>query len=127
MLFRSPGWTRHVALTLMPFSFLAIAAAYAPRGRIAGVLKHPFLVGIKIWALAHLIANGDLGSILIFGSILAYASFDRVAVKRRGDAGAPPAARFGAGDVIALAVAIAAWIAMLFLHPILIGVPIAFV
>jgi gluconate 5-dehydrogenase len=54
-----------------------VVAAYIP-GRIKATLKHPMLVGIKLWALAHLIANGDLGSIVLFGSFLAWAAFDRI-------------------------------------------------
>ena len=119
-----PRFTRHIAMSLMPFAFVALAAAYAPRGKIAGWLRHPFLAAIKIWAAAHLIANGDLGSILLFGSFLAYAVFDRICVKRRGDAGAPRAAAFNSGDAIALAVGVGAYAAMLFAHKYLIGVAI---
>ena len=118
-----PVWTRHLALTLMWFSFVTLAAAYSPRGKIAGWMRHPMLVAVKIWALAHLLANGDLGSILLFGSILAYAVFDRIAVKKRGDMGAPRIASFNQGDAIAIGVGTLAYVAMLLLHPTLIGVP----
>ena len=57
-------------------------------GRIRGWLRHPLLVAVKIWALAHLLANGDADDMLLFGSFLAWAVYDRVAVKRRGDLGA---------------------------------------
>ena len=66
-----------------------LVAAYIP-GHIKTALKHPMLVGIKLWALAHLLANGDLGSIMLFGSFLAWAVFDRISLKRRTDPGAPP-------------------------------------
>ncbi len=72
-----PTFMRHIALALMPFAFIALVAAYAP-GRIKQALKHPMLVAIKIWALSHLLANGDLGSILLFGTFLAYAVVDRI-------------------------------------------------
>jgi uncharacterized membrane protein len=117
-----PPWTRHVTLTLMWFSFVALASAYSPHGRIAGWLKHPMLVAVKIWALAHLLANGDLGSIILFGAILAYAVFDRIAVKRRGDAGAAAQPAFTRGDAIAVAAGSIGYLAMLALHPILIRV-----
>lgn len=122
-----PGWTRHVALTLMPLSFIALAAAYSPRGKIAGWLRHPMLVAVKIWALAHLIANGDHGSIILFGALLAYAVFDRIAVRKRGDVGAPRIADFNKGDAIAVVVGAVAYAAMLLLHPWLIGVRVIFV
>ena len=63
-------------------------------GRIKTTLKHPTLVGLKLWALAHLIANGDLGSMVLFGSLLAYAVFDRISLKHRTDPGAPPIPRW---------------------------------
>ena len=77
-----PMWTRHLALVLVWIAFVMVAAAYFP-GRIKGALKHPMLAGVKVWALAHLLANGDLGSILLFGSILAWAVAARISVKRR--------------------------------------------
>jgi uncharacterized membrane protein len=118
-----PFGLRHVTLPLMWFSFVAIAAAYAPAGRIKGMLHHPMLVGIKIWALAHLLANGDLGSLILFGSFLAWAVYDRIAVKRRGDPGAARSG-FTAGDAIAVVLGSVAYGAMFWLHPRLIGVPI---
>lgn len=117
-----PVWTRHLTVTLMWFAFVALAAAYLPAGRIRGWLRHPMLVGVKIWALAHLLANGDLGGMVLFGAILLWAGFDRVQLKRRGDAGAPRLARFTAGDALSIAVGSLAYGAMIFLHPVLIGV-----
>ena len=77
-----PAWTRWVAIALMLPAFIFLVAAYVP-GEIKAKLKHPFLVAIKTWALAHLIANGDLASIVLFGSFLAYAVYDRITLKRR--------------------------------------------
>jgi len=118
-----PLGLRHLTLLLMWFSFVALAAAYAPAGRIKAMLRHPMLVGIKIWALAHLLANGDLGSLILFGSFLAWAVYDRIAVKRRGDPGAPRSG-FTSGDAIAVVVGTVAYLAMFWLHPWLIGVPV---
>jgi uncharacterized membrane protein len=84
-----PAWTRHVTVALVWSAIICFYAAYSP-GKIKTTLKHPMLVGIKLWALAHLISNGDLGSILLFGSFLAYAVFDRISLKHRTDPGAPP-------------------------------------
>ena len=70
-------------------AIICVVAAYIP-GDIKRVLKHPMLVGVKLWALAHLFANGDLGSIILFGSILAWAVYDRITLKRRSDPAAPP-------------------------------------
>jgi uncharacterized membrane protein len=82
------------------------------------------LVGIKIWKLAHLLANGDACEILLFGSFLAWAVFDRIAVKRRGDLGAPRAAAFTRADAIALGAGTVVHVAMIPLHPVLIEVPV---
>jgi uncharacterized membrane protein len=118
-----PGWLHPIALMLLWISFVALAAAYSPPGKIKGVLRHPMLVGVKAWALAHLLVNGDLGSLILFGAFLAWAVYDRIAVKRRGDAGAPPSG-FASGDAIALAVGSTAYVAMFWLHPWLIGGPV---
>ena len=69
-------------MVLMLPVFVLLIAAYVP-GEIKAKVKHPFLDAISTWALAHLIANGDLASIILFGSFLAYAVFDRIALKRR--------------------------------------------
>ena len=130
--YRSTGWTqlwdppagmRHVAMLLMWFAFVALAATYCPPGKINATLRHPMLVAVKTWALAHLLANGDLGALLLFGAFLAWAVYDRIAVKRRGDMGAPPSG-FTSGDMIAITVGTVAYIAMFWLHPWLIGVAI---
>ena len=119
-----PAGLRPVAYLLMWFAFISLAATYAPPGKIKSTLRHPMLVAIKAWALAHLLANGDLGALVLFGAFLAWAVYDRIAVKRRGDTGAPAAPGFTSGDMIAIAVGTVAFVAMFFLHPWLIGVPI---
>jgi uncharacterized membrane protein len=118
-----PSWLWPITLVLMWFSFVALVATYAPLGKIKGLLRHPMLAAIKAWALAHLLVNGDLGSMILFGAFLAWAVYDRIAVKRRGDTGAPRSG-FTIGDAISLVVGSAAYAAMFWLHPMLIGVPI---
>lgn len=122
-----PAWTRHLALQLNWLAAICIAAAYIP-GNIKRTLKHPMLVGVKLWALAHLIANGDLGSIILFGSFLAWAVYDRITLKRRTDSGGPAIAQGGwPGDLVAIVVGTVAYIAIVLLvHPILIGAPVTF-
>ena len=118
-----PVALRHVALLLMLPSFILLAAAYAPSGLIKGAAKHPMLAGVKIWAFAHLLANGDLGSVVLFGSFLAWAVYDRIAVKRRADAVLPKPSGWTHGDWIACAVGAVAWAAFVGgLHRLLIGV-----
>jgi len=89
-----------------------------------GEAQHPFLVAIKTWALAHLIANGDLVSIVLFGSFLAYAVYDRITLKRRTATGlvTVPATGPPSNDVIAVVLGLVLYLAFLFwLHGLLIG------
>jgi uncharacterized membrane protein len=109
---------------LMWFAFVALACSGKAPGRIRGWLRHPMLVAVKVWALAHLLANGDLGGLLLFGSFLAWAVWDRIAVKRRGDLGASRVPAFTRADGVALIGGTVAYVAMIFLHPVLIGVPV---
>jgi uncharacterized membrane protein len=119
-----PAWTRHVTDLLVWPAIVCVVAAYIP-GDIKRLLKHPMLVGVKLWALAHLISNGDLGSIILFGSILSWAVFDRISLKRRSDPGAPPFPTGGRGnDVLAVVLGTLLYLALGFwFHPYVIGVP----
>jgi len=120
-----PAWTRHVTVALTWPAIIFVVAAYIP-GNIKRGLKHPMLVGVKLWAFAHLLSNGDLGSIVLFGSILAWAVFDRVTLKRRTDPGAPPIPIGGwRNDVIAVIVGTLVYLALGFVfHPLVIGRPV---
>ena len=118
-----PSWTRWVAIVLMLPAFIFLVAAYVP-GQIKAKLKHPFLVAIKTWALAHLIANGDLASIILFASFLAYAAYDRITLKRRTATGlvTVPATGPPSNDAIAVVLGVVLYLAFLFwLHRLLIG------
>jgi uncharacterized membrane protein len=119
-----PAWTRHVTDALMWPAIVCVVAAYLP-GNIKSALKHPMLVGVKLWAFAHLLANGDLGSILLFGSFLAWAVYDRISLKRRTDPGGPPIPIGGwKNDLAAIAVGTLVYLALGFaFHPLVIGVP----
>jgi uncharacterized membrane protein len=132
--YRATGWIdvwnppkafKHITVALMLPAVILVVASYV-RGRIYTTLKHPMLAGVKLWAAAHLLANGDLGSIILFGSFLAWAVFDRISLKRRPHAGAPPIPVGGPGnDLIAIAVGIVAYLALAFaFHPVVIGVPV---
>jgi uncharacterized membrane protein len=132
--YRATGWIdvwyppkvlKHVTVALMLPAVILVVAAYI-RGRIYTAVKHPMLTGVKLWAAAHLLANGDLGSIILFGSFLGWAVFDRISLKRRADPGAPPIPVGGpSNDLIAVAVGIIAYLALGFaFHPVVIGVPV---
>jgi uncharacterized membrane protein len=120
-----PTALKHLNTALMLPAVILVVAAYI-RGRIYTALKHPMLAGVKLWAFGHLLANGDLGGIILFGSFLAWAVYDRISLKRRADAGGPPIPVGGASnDLIAVAVGIVAYLALGFaFHPVVIGVPV---
>jgi uncharacterized membrane protein len=132
--YRSSGWIevwsppkalKHLNTALMLPAVILVVAAYI-RGRIYATLKHPMLAGVKLWAFGHLLANGDLGGIILFGSFLAWAVFDRISLKHRADAGGPPIPVGGIGnDLIAVAVGIVVYLALAFaFHPVVIGLPV---
>ena len=118
-----PMWTRHIALGLMLLSMIALVATFVP-SHIHAMLKHPMLVAIKIWALAHLLANGDLAALVLFGSFLAFAVYDRIVVKRRHAMG-PIGDKSGPwiNDAIVVVVGCALYaVIVLWLHQLVIGV-----
>ncbi|HTC06252.1 MAG TPA: NnrU family protein, partial [Xanthobacteraceae bacterium] len=119
-----PAWTRHIVEALMWPASIMIVAAYIP-GNIKRVLKHPMLAGVKTWAFAHLCANGDLGGIILFASVLAWAVYDRITLKHRSDPGAPQIpVGGGKNDIIAIVVGTIVYLALGFVfHPVVIGVP----
>lgn len=124
VLWDPPVWTRHLAALLMLPALIFLVAAYMP-SRIRTALKHPMLVAVKIWALAHLLANGDAASLLLFGTFLAYAVYDRISVKHRGDKGplGEAVAHSALNDVAVVAIGTALYAALLFGgHEWLIGV-----
>jgi uncharacterized membrane protein len=125
VLWSPPVWTKHIAFALMLPAFILLVATYIP-SHIRDRAKHPMLAAVKIWALAHLIANGDLAGVLLFGSFLAYGVYDRISVKRRGALG-PLGARHGGVFNDALVVLIGLVLFALMLtkgHAWLIGVPL---
>ncbi|SEA67942.1 NnrU family protein [Variovorax sp. YR216] len=123
LIYSPPVALRHLALLLMVPVFPLLFAAYMP-GRIQSAAKHPMLLAVKFWATAHLLANGTLADVLLFGGFLVWAVADRISVKRRAVPrklpGAPPSAM---NDVIALVGGLVVYVVFLFwAHVWLIGV-----
>jgi uncharacterized membrane protein len=117
-----PPYMRHVTVGLMLISVIAITAAFIP-SHIKAWLKHPMVLSVKIWALAHLLSNGDLGSIVLFGAFLVWGGYARVAAKMRGDRGfvTPPAG--WRNDIIVLVLGIIIYLLLgFYFHPYVIGV-----
>ena len=120
-----PHAMRHITMLLMLFSAILITAAYIP-SRIRTAVKHPMLAAIMLWALGHLLVRGDLASMVLFGSFLAWAVYDRISVKGRAALG-PLGDRPGSlgGDIAVLAVGVGLYAVMLLWgHARLIGIPI---
>lgn len=117
LLYTLPTGFRHLAALLMLPVFVLLLAAYLP-GRIKTASKHPMLVAVKLWALAHLLANGTAADLLLFGGFLAWAVADRISLKRRAAAGlthavpALPASRWN--DAVALVGGLALYLVFVF-------------
>lgn len=123
VIYQTPFWMGHITVLLMAVSFVLIVSGNIPAtGYIKARMKNPMLIGVKVWAVAHLLANGDLASIIMFGSFLAWAIFAVIAIKRRG--GESPVASSAMPDYLSLAIGLTLWAVFgYWLHAWLIGVP----
>ena len=119
-----PNGMRHLASVLMLGSFVLLAAAYVPGNRIKARLRHPMVLSVKLWALAHLLANGNLAHGVLFGAFLVWAVLSFRAARRRDRlAGMGPDTGTTGATGVAVALGVAAWLAFtLYLHGLLIGV-----
>lgn len=120
-----PLWLRHIAAVLMLLSFVLLAAAYVPRNPLKARLQHPMLLGVNVWALAHLLANNTLADLLLFGAFLLWAAMAFASSRRRDRAaGAVAAAGTATGMAITLVVGMTLWLLFAFwAHRWLFGVP----
>jgi uncharacterized membrane protein len=123
ILYMPPPWLRDVAALLIVPVFPLVFAAYLP-GRIRAAMKHPMLVATKLWAAAHLLANGSLADVLLFGSLLAWAVANRISVKSRAPRDIPAAPPSRWNDPLAVLVGLLLYaVFLLGGHQWLIGVP----
>ncbi|OCW55561.1 NnrU family protein [Hoeflea olei] len=121
----APVWMSHLVALLMVFVMILLVASQVPAGRIKAAVKHPMLLAVKIWALAHLLVNGDLASVVLFGAFLVWAIIDRISEKKRLRAGLTtnPVAGPVKWDIISVVGGLVLYVAFLmFLHEWLIGV-----
>jgi uncharacterized membrane protein len=122
VLYTPPIWMRHLTLLLMLPVFPLLFATYLP-GRIKTAAKNPMLVSIKLWALAHLLANGTLADLLLFGGFLAWAVADRISLKRRVARPVPGAPPSPLNDAIAVVGGLAVYVlVLLWGHRVLTGI-----
>jgi uncharacterized membrane protein len=120
-----PMGMRHVASLLTLFAFILLAAAYVPGNAIKARVHHPMVAGVKLWAVAHLIANGTLGHLVLFGSFLVWAVLDFISARkrdRRNLSVTRPVTTLSA-TLITVAVGVVGWLVFAFwLHGLLMGV-----
>ena len=122
VLYVAPVWLYHLAAVLMLPTFILFLAPYFP-GRIKSATKHPQLIAVKLWAVSHLLVNGMLADVLLFGSFLAWAVADRISMKRRATRAVPGAPASKANDVILIVLGLIVYVAfVLWFHEMLIGV-----
>jgi uncharacterized membrane protein len=124
VLYSPPVWTRHLAALLTIPAFVLVAAAYVPLNSIKRAVGHPMVAGVKLWALAHLLANGALADVLLFGGFLVWAVLSFTAARRRDRiAGTVHPAGSAGRNAITVAIGLVAWAVFAFaLHGPLIGV-----
>lgn len=123
-LWQAPAWTRHLTALLTLPAFVLLVAAYLPGSRIRAAVGHPMILGVKLWAFAHLLSNGGLADVVLFGSFLAWAAADFAAARRRdASAGVVRTGGSASRDIAVIVVGSGAWALFAWLvHGPLIGV-----
>lgn len=117
-----PPWTPMLPYILMLPAFILLVSAYVPRGYIKHYSKHPMLLATILWSFGHLMANGELNSVILFGGFLVFSLVDRIGVMNRPE---PIKKISGTSDVIAIILGLVAYgLTLKYLHPALIGVAI---
>ena len=124
VIWNPPAWTRHVTALFMLISFILLAAAYVKGNRIKARVGHPMVLGVKVWAFAHLLSNGRTGDVVLFGAFLAWAVADYISSRRRDRAAGTVYITLGASrDAIVIGAGIVGYVVFaLGLHLWLIGV-----
>ena len=123
-LWEAPMGMRHLAGALMLVAFILLVATYVPRNAIKAKLHHPMVLSVKVWSVAHLLANGNLADVVLFGAFLAWAVFSFRAARRRDRAaGTVYPAGTASGTAMTVVVGIAVWAVFAFwAHGLLFGV-----
>jgi uncharacterized membrane protein len=124
VLWLPPAWTRHLAAMLTLPAFVLLVAAYVPGSHIKAMVGHPMIAGVKLWALAHLLANGKLADVVLFGAFLVWAIVDFVSARRRDRVAARTYPALGwSRDAAVTVIGIVAWVLFArYGHLLLIGV-----
>ena len=123
LLWESPTWTRHLAAVLMLLAFVLLVAAYVPRNHLKARVRHPMVLSVKVWAIAHLLANNTLADLVLFGAFLVWAVVDFRSARRRDPAPAAAAAPSAGATLATIGIGVVAWLVFaLWAHRAWIGV-----
>jgi len=123
LLYVTPSWLGHVSALLMLPVFILFIAPYFP-GKIRSVTKHPQLIAVKLWAVSHLLVNGMLADVVLFGAFLTWAVVDRISMKTRSAQPAHHLPRSTVNDVIIVVLGLGFYgVFAMYLHQRLIGIP----
>ena len=121
-LYNAPAWGRQVAIVAVPVALVLLAAANMPT-HIRAALRHPMLLGVLLWAIAHLLSNGDLRSVVLFGGFAGYAVLDLISVVARGKRPSTEKAPRLAMDGVAIVAGLVAAGLLTYFHAALFGAP----
>ncbi len=122
VLWDTPTWTRHLAALLTLLAFVLLVAAYVPRNALKAKLQHPMILGVKVWALSHLLANNTLADLLLFGGFLVWAVLCFRAARRR-EPVATAQASSATATSLTVVIGVGAWaVFAMWAHAALIGV-----
>ena len=125
ILYATPYWLKHLTYSLMLPAMILFVAPYLP-GKIKQVTKHPQLIAVKLWAFSHLLVNGMLSDVILFGAFLIWAVADRISMKKRESRAIPALKANGLNDIIAIILGVVlTGVFIFYLHELLIGMPLA--
>lgn len=125
--YNPPAWGRHLAMLLVFLGVFLFGAANAP-SRIKRIIRHPMLTGVFAWALAHLLANGDSRSVILFGGMLIWSVLSIFLINRRDGVWEKPDQPEGwVPDIKLLVISLVVYVVLIFLHPYFSGIPLMIV
>lgn len=122
-IYNPPVWGRHITMLLVLVAIILFAAAKG-NSRIRQYIRHPMLTGVAVWAVGHLLANGDSRSVVLFGGLLIWSIVNQFTINRRDGAWVKPAVGTMKGEVIMLVASVVVYGVLLFLHPYFTGMPV---
>ncbi len=122
-IYTPPVWGRHLTMLLILIAVILFAASHLP-SRIKQFVRHPMLTGTAVWAVGHLLANGDSRSLVLFGGMLVWSILNQITINRREGAWVKPAVGSLGKEVILLVASIVVYVVLMFLHPYFTGIPV---